>query len=66
MGVGGCWWPSSSNINRWILPSLQLRNKPPNSASAAEATTNFKIPQKTSIAPLSFIGASSVGTLPKK
>ena len=43
MGVSGCGWPISCKVSRIILPSLQLRNNAPNSASAANATTNLRI-----------------------
>ena len=39
--VGGCLWPISSRVNLRTLPSLQLRNKAPNSASAADATRGY-------------------------
>ena len=45
MGVGGCVWPTSWRMRRIIFPSLQLQNKAANSASAADVTTNFRIPQ---------------------
>ena len=44
MGVAGCRWPISCKVSRIILPSLQLRNNAPNSASAADTTTNLRIP----------------------
>jgi hypothetical protein len=46
--VGGCGWPSSCKTNRRIFPSLHFKNKAPNSASAAEDTTNFNIPKALS------------------
>ena len=44
MGVAGCGWPICCKVSRIILPSSQLRNNALNSASAADATTNFRIP----------------------
>ena len=44
MGVAGCGWPISCKVSRIILPSLKLINNAPNSASAADATTNLWIP----------------------
>ena len=44
MGVAGCGFPISCKVSRIILPSLQLINNAPNSASAADATTNLSIP----------------------
>jgi hypothetical protein len=39
-GVLDCGWPRSSSVSRKIIPSWQFKNNAPNSASAAEATTN--------------------------
>ena len=44
MGVADCGCPISCKFSRIILPSLQLRNNAPHSASAADATTNLRIP----------------------
>ena len=43
IGVFGCIWPISSNINQIIFVSLPFMNNAPNSVSAAEATTNFNV-----------------------
>ena len=43
IGVFGCIWPTSSNINQMIFVSLPFMNNTPNSASAAEVTTNFNM-----------------------
>ena len=64
--VGGCLCPISSRISRCILASLHARKRAPNSASAADATTNFNIRQYTCIVPFSVIGVLSVGVLPRK
>ena len=45
MGVGGWLWPNTCSMSRMILPSLQFKNRAANSASAAEATTNLRMPQ---------------------
>ena len=50
--VGGCACPNSSRIVQSILRSFALRKRAPISASAAEVTTNFRIPLWTYIAPL--------------
>jgi hypothetical protein len=60
-----CRWLMVAKILQYqsyrIFPSLQFKNIAPNSASADEVTANFNIPQNTYIAPLSWIGLSSVG-----
>ena len=66
IGVGGCACPNSSRKILSILPYFVLRNKAPSSASAAEATTNLRIPLWTYIAPLSGIGLYLLGTDPRK
>ena len=50
VGVQGCLWPSSVSIGCIIFASLQLRNRAASSASAADVTTHFKMPQKVKIA----------------
>jgi hypothetical protein len=42
-GIFGCGWPRSSRVALKIIPSWQLRNSAPSSASAADATTNRNI-----------------------
>ena len=66
MGVAGCGWPISCKVIRIILPSLQLRNNAPNSASAADATTNLRITHMIQSAPLSTIGLVGLDLLPRK
>ena len=57
MGVGSvCLWPSSSRVVRMFSPSLELMNSPPNSASAADDMTFFKIPAIERMAPLCMFG----------
>ena len=41
MGIGPCGFPISSSEVLSTSPSLELINRPPNSASAAEAITFF-------------------------
>ena len=65
-GVLGCGCPRLCSVVRNIIPSWQLRNSNPSSASAADATTNFIICALTWNAPLSFIGCPSLGIDPKK
>ena len=42
-GILGCLCPRSSKVSLKIIPSWQFRNNAPNSASAADATTNRSI-----------------------
>ena len=44
IGVGGCACPNYSRMVLSIIPFFVLRNKAPSSVSAAEATTNLRIP----------------------
>ena len=55
IGVGPCWCPIYSNEVLSNSPSLSLMNRPPNSASAAEAITCFKMAATTNTAPLCLI-----------
>ena len=68
MGVAGCGWPISCKVIRIILPSLQLRNKAPKPASAADAdaTTNLRITHMIYSAPLITIGLVGSDLLPRK
>ncbi len=66
IGVGGCGWPSLARISQRTLASCALRNRAPNSTSAAEAATSLSIVHVMWIVPLSFIGSLSVGRLPRK
>ena len=59
MGVGGCAWPNSSRVSRKILTSIAFMNSAPNSTSAADAATNFKMVQLVRMAPLRKIGQQS-------
>ena len=52
MGVGGCLWPSSSNIFRSLTALRALMYSTPVSASAADDMTAFIISAMLWIAPL--------------
>ena len=52
MGVGGCSCPNSSKVLRMWMASRALKNRAPNSASAAEARTFFIMLERTNTAPL--------------
>jgi len=54
--VGGCGCPISSSVSLKIVACLQLRNSAPNSASAADATTNRKIAHSVKNAPFNLMG----------
>ena len=66
IGVGGCVCYISFSFNLIILPSLQLMNSAPSSASAANATTNFNTPHITNSDPFNFIVRFGTDLLPKK
>ena len=55
MGVGPCGCPISSNEVLSTSPSLKLMNRPPNSTSAAEALTFFRMSATTNIDPLCLV-----------
>ena len=55
IGVGPCGCPISSIEVLSTSPSLVFMNRPPNSASAAEAITFFKMAATTNIAPLCLV-----------
>ena len=64
MGIGGCLCPISYRVILMILPSLVFMNNAASSASAADATTNFRIPHMMNIAPFNLIGLPFSDTLP--
>ena len=64
--VCSCGWPNSRRINQSILASFVLIKSTLSSAFAAEAATNYKMAQVMRILPLSSIGISSTGMLPRK
>ena len=43
MGVGGCGWPSYVNVIIMVRTYFTFINSAPNSASAADYDTHFKI-----------------------
>ena len=52
-----CWGcPISSNVFLISSPSFELINRPPNSASAADAMIFFRISETTNTDPLCFVG----------
>ena len=53
--VGPCGCPVSSNDVLSTFPSLTLMKRPPNSASAVEAITFFKMAATTNTAPLCLV-----------
>ena len=66
MGVGGCVCPSSANVSLMVRPSFTLTKSAPNSDSAADDATNFKMVQRLKIVLLSVMGSPSLGTEPRK
>ncbi len=65
-GVRGWGWPSSSRVSQKIIPSLQLRNRAPSSALAADATTKQSMVHSVKNGPLNLMGSPSFGSHPKK
>ena len=46
MGVGSCGWTSYANVSIMVRPSFTFMKIAPNSASAADDATNFRIVQR--------------------
>ncbi len=65
-GVLSWGWPSSSRVSQKIIPSLQLRNRAPSSASAADATTKRSMVHSVKNGPFNLMGSPSFGSHPKK
>ncbi len=65
-GVRGWGWPSSSKVSQKIIPSLQLRNRAPSSASADDATTKRSMVHSVKNGPFNLMGSPSFGSHPKK
>jgi len=65
-GIFGWGCPRSSRVVLKIIPSWQFRNKAPNLASAADATTNRSIAHNVWNAPFSLMGFPSIGNAPMK
>ena len=66
MGAGGYGCPISSRVSQQIVACLQLRNRAPSSASAAEATTKRKIAHIMKDSPCNLIGFVRLGFHPMK
>ena len=66
MGFSGCGWPSYANVSLMMRPSFTFMKIAPNSASAADDATNFKMVRRVKISPLSVMGSASLGTEPRK
>ena len=66
MGVGGCGWPISAKVRHIILPSFMFINSAPNSVSAADAATIFRMVLRVQIAPLRKMGFPLIGTAPRE
>ena len=49
-----------------VCPSFTFMKSAPNSASAADDATDFKMVQKVKITPLSVMGSPSLGTESRK
>ena len=65
MGVSGCGWTSSSNVSIMVHPFCTFTKSAPNSASAADNVTNFKMVRRVKIRLLSVKGSPSLGTEPR-
>jgi hypothetical protein len=65
-GVRGWGWPSSSRVSQKIIPSLQMRDRAPSSASATDATTKRSMVHSVKNCPFNLMGSPSFGSLPKK
>lgn len=61
IGVLGCEWPISCNASRKNFLICALLKKAPNSASAADAATFFKIVYSVFTAPFNLIGCLGCG-----
>ena len=62
IGVGGWGCPISSSVSLNIEACLQLRNRAPSSASAAEVTTKRKMAHKVKKCAIQLDGLGGVGT----
>ena len=58
---GGCGCPVSCSTNHMTFPSFAFKNKAPSSASASEATIDFRIDTMTKTFPLVVIGFPCIG-----
>ena len=66
MGVGFCGWPSYFKFSRIVHPYFKFMNSAPNSDSAADDATHFKMVQRVNIALLIVMGYPYLGTEPRK
>ena len=66
MGVGGCGWLSSAIVSLMMRPCFTSMKSAPNSDSAADYATHFKIVQRIKIAPFIMMGSPSLGIEPRK
>ena len=66
MGLGSCGWPSSSSVSLMIFAYFSFKNIAPNSASAADAATKFRIVQSVWIGPFRRMGRLLSGSQPRK
>ena len=66
IGVAGCRCPSSVRMSCMIFASCAFRNRAPNSASAADAATSFRMVHVMWMAPFRRIGSPLRGRLPRK
>jgi hypothetical protein len=65
-GILGWGWPRSFRVIEKIIPSWQFKNNAPNSASAADTTTNRSIEHSMWNAPFNLMGFPSLGNHPRK
>jgi hypothetical protein len=65
-GVCGWGWPNSLRVSQKITSSLQLRNRAPSSASAADDTTKQSMLHSVKNDPFNLMGSPSFGSHPKK
>ena len=56
MGVGGCGWLSSANVSQMVCTSFTFMKSAPNSDSAADDATNFKMVHSVNILPFNVMG----------
>ena len=66
MGVGGFGWLSSANVSLMVRPYFIFMKSAPNSDSAADDVTNFKMVHRVKNEALSVMGSTSLGTEPRK
>jgi hypothetical protein len=66
IGVGGWGCPISSSVSLNIEACLQLRNRAPSLALAAEATTKHKMAHKVKNAPFNLMGLVGLARQPMK